>query len=330
MNKKLWLLLGISLLLVIGLLSLVVSVAPQKRGVNNSKSPTEQPAQAKIVHHEVLPSQTDPKINKPDFPHEVDVNANGAGDLLFIYIPGTGGRASNVNKLLMMAVDAGYHAISIDYDSNHSADQVCGNDPDCYGPLRREMLNGLDESPKIAVDSDNCIINRIRKLLAWLDAQYPNERWGQLLSGGHVIWNKVTVSGLSQGGGHAAMLGKLFELHRVVMFSSVVDGVNGPNWKSASWITQQHPTPSDRYYGFAETNDHKYFPRIKVNWETLALPGNLTSVDNNAPPYDNSHRLFSSRQGQDPHAQVVRDSLTPLDANGNPVYEPVWRYLIGP
>jgi len=316
-------------LLAIGLLSLAVAAASQQPQVVKPPLLTELPRMT-IVHHEVRPSQTDPKIHKPDFPHEAYVNAAGTGNLLFIYLPGTGGRADNVLKLLQTAAQAGYHAIAVDYRSSSSADNVCGNDANCYGPLRQAMLDGQHESTQIDMDSNNCILNRTTKLLSWLDAQYPNEHWGQFITNGQINWDKVTVSGLSQGGGHAAMLAHLYKVHRVIMFSSVVDGVNGPNWRSAAWIAQTHATPRDRFYGFAEANDRRYFARIKVNWKTLALPGGLTSVDHMAPPYNNSHRLFSARSGRDPHAQVARDSLTPLDAQGNAVYEPVWRHLLGP
>ena len=39
----------------------------------------------KINHYEVSPNQTDPKITKPNRAHEVFVNADGSGDLLFMF-----------------------------------------------------------------------------------------------------------------------------------------------------------------------------------------------------------------------------------------------------
>jgi len=292
-------------------------------GVTSQKLP---PA---LAHHEVLPSQTDPKITDPNDTHEVYLQVGGAGDRLFIFFPGTGQKPDQFNKILMTAANAGYHAIAVDYPDKVELPQACANLPDCYGPARREILEGHDTSPKVDVDADNCILNRIRKLLEFLNTQFPSEHWGQFMTNGHINWSKVTVAGHSQGGGHAAFIARFFNVNRVVMFSSANDAVNGPNWTSATWLGQPHTTPSDRYFAFGETNDSTFFPRMTVNWETLGLPGSLTSVDNSAPPYNNSHRLTTSRQLQSPHNDVIRDS-TPLTPNGRPVYEPVWKYLIGP
>ena len=74
-----------------------------------------------------------------------------------------------------------------------------------------------------------------------------------------------------------------------------------------------------------------FYPKITVDWEKLGMAGAQTSVDSNAPPYAGSHRLISSRPmptGVGPHNGVVMDN-GPTTTNGSPVYEEVWRYLIG-
>ena len=323
MNKRLW------ILLTVGLLVASLAGSPTVRSTSVTALPAAPMPPPKLEHHEVLPSQTDPKIEKPNLPHEVYVNADGTGDLLFMFLPGTGQQPNQFNKILITAAEAGYHAIGVDYPNKEAVNQFCGNIPNCYGPVRREIFDGQNESPKVDVSANDCILNRAVKLLEWLKAHHPNEHWGQFLNNGQIRWDKVTVSGHSQGGGHAAMIARLFEVHRVVMFSSVGDVTGGPSFTSAPWIAQPHLTPSGRYYGFGETHDNAVFPRVKVNWETLALPGSLTSVDNVAPPYGGSHRLMTSRQLQSPHNQVITDA-TPLNANGTPIYAPVWQYLIGP
>ncbi len=99
----------------------------------------------------------------------------------------------------------------------------------------------------------------------------------------------------------------------------------------APWLNQPHATPIDRYYGLAHTQDTGFYPKITVDWEKLGMAGAQTSVDSNAPPYAGSHRLISSRPmptGVGPHNGVVMDN-GPTTTNGSPVYEEVWRYLIG-
>jgi len=291
-----------------------------------------------VVHYEVRPSQTDPKINDPNRLHEIYVRADGFGDLLFMFFPGSPQQPSEFKKVLETAARAGYHVIGVDYPNQEGElKTICGNRPNCYGPLRREVLEGRDVSPDVAINADNCILNRAVRLLQWLDVNHPNQNWGQFLNSGQIRWSHVTVAGHSQGGGHAAMIARLFEVHRVVMFSSVTDATDGPSgFISAPWLTQPRVTPHERYYGFGNTDDNLFFPQIEVNWKTLGLSGSKTDVDSSPPPYSGSHRLTTSNNSQPSgtaihrHNLVVTDKDTPLDSSGDPVYLPVWRYLIGP
>jgi hypothetical protein len=162
-----------------GLLLMLSVGSPQSRTARSAASPASAlMPPTKIVHHEVLPSQTDAKIKDPDFTHEAYVNADGAGEMLFMFLPGTGQRPEEFNKILLTAAEAGYHAIGVDYPDKIELPQLCGNMPGCYGPARREILDGQNESTNLDVNADNCILNRTRKLLEWLDAHYPNEHWG--------------------------------------------------------------------------------------------------------------------------------------------------------
>src|SRR6185503_18998227 len=117
--------------------------------------------------------------------------------------------------------------------------------PDCFEPARAEAFDAQGESPLVKIGPHNCILHRLVKLLESLDQQYANEHWGQFLQNGKPVWNKITVAGHSQGGGHAAFIAKLFVVNRVVMFSSVGDATGGPSWVSAPWLTT-HVTPSNR------------------------------------------------------------------------------------
>jgi pimeloyl-ACP methyl ester carboxylesterase len=290
----------------------------------------------KINHYEVSPNQTDPKITNPNRAHEVFVNADGSGDLLFMFFPGSPQQPSQFKKVLMTAAEAGYHVIGVDYPNPEELKKICDDRPNCYGQERQEVLEGKNVSPDVDVDAANCILNRAVKLIEWLAANHPNEHWGQFLNNGQIRWNKITVAGHSQGGGHAAMIARLFEVHRVVLFSSVSDATQSSSgFVSAPWLAQSHATPINRYYGFGNTRDKLFFPQIEVNWNTLALPGTEISVDGSSPPYAGSHRLTTTNGSQHPHPVyphnlVATDADTPLDQNGRPVYLPVWRYLIGP
>lgn len=58
-----------------------------------------------------------------------------------------------------------------------------------------------------------------------------------------------------------------------------------------------------------------------------------TSVDGFSNPFSNSKMLYTDLNGgsetSQNHNLVVRDSHTPIDQNGRPVFEDVWKYLLG-
>lgn len=204
------------------------------------------------------------------------------------------------------------------------------NDPNCPELVRLEILDGTDRSTYIDVDRANSIENRLIELLQFLDASYPGEGWGGYLDGaGQLRWDLMAFAGHSQGAGHAAMIGKLHLVHRVALFSGT---------EPAPWTSQPLATPSDRYYGLVHELEDLYAP-IVLSWSYLSIPGALTNVDINSPPYGGSHRLQTqvvpagTTPGGAPnyHGSVVNDQSTPLAADGQtPLLRAVWVTMIGP
>jgi hypothetical protein len=231
---------------------------------------------------------------------------------------------------LAEAARSGYHVIGLDYPTHSAFKTLCGDDLSCYGPAHLEDFDGMDHSPVLQTDPDNCIRNRIIKLLQYLITKYPAEGWAQYLSGGAPVWSRIVTSGHSQGGGHAGFIAQLYELARVVTFSSVDDANSATPPASALWVTQPFQTPAARFFGFAHTGDMTFYPGIRADWKTIGMDafGAAVSVDSSAPPYNNTHELISSRAVSSPHNQIINDG-TPLQ-NGVPVYRSAWRYLLGP
>ena len=52
------------------------------------------------------------------------------------------------------------------------------------------------------------------------------QNWGQFLSGGSIQWDHIIISGHSQGGGHAAVIGISNPVRRVLMFASPNDHID--------------------------------------------------------------------------------------------------------
>jgi len=287
---------------------------------------------------QVRASDTDPNIPWELYQHYVYYNpACIPKNILLIYMVGTYG-SPVVNQLFPgLAANYGFHVISLKYPNNIYASQVCADDSniDCYKNYRHEALYGEDVSPGITIDTTNSILNRTLKLLLYLDQTYPSENWGQYLSGTSLIWSKVIASGHSQGSGHAAFMGHQFELSRVLMFA-------GPNEYStffnaqAEWLSQLKATSDSNYYSFGNTNDEiADFSSQLMAWSSLGMSpfGDSIDVDINYCPYNNHRILYTSQLFTGGisvnHGSVISDDQTPLDANGLPVFTPVWKYLLG-
>jgi hypothetical protein len=231
---------------------------------------------------------------------------------------------------LQTAAQAGYLTIGLDYPDSEAA-TICGRDLACFGEFRQEVFDGTDASPKIDVAPVNSIKHRLVALLRYLDAQSPTEGWGAFVSGDDVVYPKIAFAGHSQGGGHAAFIAKGHEVARVLMFSSVCDAASGDPPTAATWVSEPHLTPVERYYGFDHTHD-EFARKIAVTWPALGLDrlGPRTSVDGVSPPYGGSHELTTSVAEPSPkraHTCVVGDGSTPMNG-GAPLFADVWRYML--
>jgi hypothetical protein len=286
------------------------------------------------TEHVVAPRSTDAAIDTDPEAHYVEFPALSLvrGELV-VWFSGSCGQPRNQRRLLHEAARNGYRAIGLNYANCPSVNSTCDplqpGSPDCYEQVRLERIDGLDHSALVSVTPANGIENRLAKLLRYLDANYPDEGWGQYLDGAAVRWDLAIVAGHSQGGGMAAMLGTIHTVARVAMFS----------WKDtitplqpAPWLSNAKATPIDRWYGFS----HQHSAPIpeEVAWNTLGLLGTTVNVDTTPEPYANANRLTTDVLPQtgsygNAHGSVATDDNTPLRADGTPVLSEVWRYLLG-
>lgn len=284
-------------------------------------------APSRIISFTVKPSVTDAAISDANGSHIVYLPSAQKREKLFVFMPGTDGMPKHTTYINQTAASVRYHAIDLAYTNNISAREGCARilNPDCQEDMRMEIITGTDTSPIVEVNRSNSIENRLIKLLEYLIRTRPaQEGWGLFLSNGNVNWGMVVAAGHSQGGGHAAMLGKTRLLDRVVMFAAT---------EPAAWTKDPFVTPVERFYGFMHTKDLLAYPESVTSWKNIGLPGTETSVDGKMSPFNNSHQLVTSStrkecQGDDAHGCVVTDLKTPLNAKGVPLFQNVWRYLI--
>jgi len=217
---------------------------------------------------------------------------------LYIFFKGTGGKpfepATSMylgSSLLIMqeAIDHGRIGIIVAYDNMPTLDVICGDDLDCYGAVRLEILEGIeanDPGDVKHVRPPNDATTRLEDLLPYVDGHAP----GRVPT--TINWATTRLIGGSQGGGHVAYLAKL--LHSVEwvcnlagLGDSSVSANEPATWTTSSvWMT---PLTSMR----AVMHDQDpYFARTMPVWTAFGFV-----VDDNA-------RLLSA-PAADPHNFVV-------------------------
>lgn len=267
---------------------------------------------------------------------------------LLVFLPGTQGRPGQYTYILRAGVSRGFHAIGLNYPNQTAMGALCqvSFDPECYWSARNVVVFGggtsvTGQSPVTKADS---IVNRLEKLLAWMQTTYPAEGWGQfVLTNGSVDWSKVILAGHSQGGGHVGVLAKSVALNRAVYFSSPEDWYENTDTPATWPRTRANVTPADQQYGFG-SDDDTLVPNSHAftHWDNLGLSkpaAGPVSVDSALAPFSSSRQL-RTKQSFNPastaitlalkyHGVTVVDTSTPLDATGKPLFDTngVWAYL---
>ncbi len=281
----------------------------------------------------VEPRLTDPRIREWTEPHHVfrDPAVSPNGHVL-LFLTGSNGIPGPQTFFLSVATRLGYTAVNLRYPNSWTVGDVCENsaDPDCHGRVRQHLTEGIPSGELPSVLPHDAIASRFLSLLKWLTLHHEEFLGPRFLENGEVPWRRVVVAGHSQGGGHAAMLGKAHAVKRVVMLGSPAD-FNRVTNVPAPWFAEPGQTPAASHYGFVHALD-RGCPRILDAWRELGMTafGGLINVDREKPPYRNSHQLVS--QAHVPrdkfHNSVVNDGATARTSEGTPAYVPVWRYLL--
>jgi hypothetical protein len=213
------------------------------------------------VHAEIRvlrvdPHQTDPAIATVHGPHIAVYDPQAASrHKLLLFLPGTGAKAAGSLQLDSAFARWGFHAISLDYEDNVIAVSCAHSmDPTAFGRYRDAIVTGASVSNQVKVNRANSILNRFTRLLVYLTAHNPGGGWGEFLSHGQPVWSRIIVAGHSQGAGHAAYIGKLFRVDRVLMFSGPQDYMDKLH-RPAPWQAKRSATPASRYFAFLNLKD---------------------------------------------------------------------------
>src|SRR5207245_9760921 len=106
----------------------------------------------------------------------------------------------------------GYHVVGLMYVNSVFLVGACDGSPDpnsCFEDAQFEIVygNGLGiDSPIVDVNQPNSIINRLTKLLQYLDANDPTEGRAEFLADGAPQWSEIADGVQSAGGADAVAI----------------------------------------------------------------------------------------------------------------------------
>jgi hypothetical protein len=267
------------------------------------------------ANYEVRPSEADPTITRFNEPNEIVFARESTPDAeLVVFMPGTGGRPSRALQLFGVIAGQGYRVIGLEYNDSPAVVEVCPRDPrpDCSAKFRQKRIFGEDVTKVADNTQAESILNRLTKLLLYLNQHDPAGQWSRYLNGGEPNWSRIVVSGLSQGAGMAAFIAKRKAVARVVLFSSPWD-FQEPSKSPAPWLSGPSATPPDRWFAAYHRRENTA-ALIRRAYEMLRIPPeNVRVFDLDAVTGD------VARKKNPFHASTIRVSA----------YAPEWAFLFG-
>lgn len=272
-------------------------------------------AAAPVTERAIKPSAADPGVRQFDEPSIALSSRTQSPDApLALFLTGTGGKPANVGGLLQVVAAQGYRVLALEYDDEPAVVQVCPRDPDpdCSAKFRAMRVDGAGPGGGVSNPLAEAIVPRLVAALRALDREAPADHWGGYLDGDGPRWDRIVVSGLSQGAGMAAYIAKAHAVRRVVLFSSPWD-FTMPGRKLAPWIAGPSATPPERWW--AEYNARENTADLLArSYVQLRIPADHVLVFDRAIP-PTMHPT-----GPNPyHGITIRD----------PGYAPQWRRLYG-
>lgn len=257
--------------------------------------------------YEITPTDTDPQIGSVfNSPHIIYVDhsivakkaAKAANDRheLLVFLSGTDGTAEGAKAFCELAAELGDHVINLMYPNDIAA-SICAGDPNpkAFEEFRMTVITG-GQSKHITIAKADSIENRLTKLLIHLRDKKPNENWEQFLNpDGTVKWSNIAVSGQSQGGGHAALIGIKYRVARVICTGAPKD-YSKKHDAPAVWYSLESATPKECFFAFNHANDPKACTpaQLLTNLRALKLSGPIVDVASEKFPYQHSHILMTT------------------------------------
>ncbi len=271
----------------------------------------------------VEPIQTNNNYSSTEKEHYVVRNNQIHLNKLLLFIGGSFSTPQNYDRICDHAASLGFDVISLSYLNNVAAAPLgSSSDPFIFDNYRDEICFGNPVSSVVDVDALNSINLRTVNLLQYLKLEYPDQNWEQYLTSSNTLrWEKIIVSGHSQGSGHACFLGKQNSVNKVVMFSGPNDYSTFFN-EPANWLTQSGATTLDKHFSLLHVQDEIVpFNNQVSNLRGLGLLSSTEDpilVDNLASPYLNANSLSLNITAISNHNSAI---------GSNSILPEIWTYM---
>lgn len=223
----------------------------------------------------VKPSVADSRVAAFDDPNVVIVPERAAPAApLVVFMPATSGKPTDSMALLKVVADQGYRVIGLQYNNFPPGVRFCQQGPDlhCFAAFREMRSTGRNTGAPAAIANTpaESIVGRLVAMLRYLARTEPDGGWQGYLNGDAPRWDRLVLSGLSQGAGMAAYMAKRHKVARVVLFSSPWDYV-GPDRQPAPWLSERSATPLARWHA-AYNRRENTAEALKASYATLRIP----------------------------------------------------------
>lgn len=270
------------------------------------------PSQQRLL---IAPHATDERLAEADAPHLVlyeraaDSASAPPPPPLLIWLPGTHGRPTGgPQRFFETALQQGYRLLALSYPTEQAVSQVCTAarlrvQPRCAEQVRQQRVWGEPLSGLIPDRGEDAIVPRLSQLLRYLAQHDPAGQWAQYLDGPEPRWERLVLSGQSQGGGMAAFLAQSRRVAGVLVFSGGWD--HGPDGRIAAWYGRPSATPLPRWQATYHVEEPMAATMAQI-YRRLGLPD------------DHVHALSLPVRGRAAHGEAI----------GNPDYLPLWRELL--
>ena len=258
---------------------------------------------------QIAPHATDERLAESEPAHLVVYDPGVDNAPLLVWLGGTGGKPmSGPQEFYQTAREQGYRLVALSYLNTPAVSQVCVGaalraQPACAGQLRQHRAWGEPLSRWVTDRPEDAIVPRLTRLLQHLARTDAAGNWSPYLNGDAPRWERLVLTGQSQGGGMAAFIAQTQRVAGVIMFSGGWD--HAPGGDIAAWYGRNSATPPQRWHGSFHVQEVQAATMDRI-YQRLGLPPSQI------------HALDQPIQGRMPHGEGIH----------NTAYRPIWLQML--